>query len=171
MQCHLNLVARTGSDIPSAITRVECFAQGRSDVKIAIVLLTLACCCWSQTSNRDDGNTLLTECGSALRFADAGFKGTDSDRLSAKWCLGYLDGFVGGFKAMEMVASKTYEEYLRMSKTYVCFPEHSTLGQDMRVVVKFLQDHPERLHEDEEFLVFKAFQAAYPCESTSRKSN
>jgi len=50
-----------------------------------------------------------------------------------------------------------------MSKTYFCFPDGSTKGQYARVLVRFLNDHPERLHEDEGVLVLEAFEQAFPC--------
>ena len=36
--------------------------------------------------------------------------------------------------------------------------------QAMRVVVKFLTDHPERLHERDTWLVLGSFQKAWPCQ-------
>jgi Ssp1 endopeptidase immunity protein Rap1a len=43
-----------------------------------------------------------------------------------------------------------------------CVPAIS-MGQTMRVVVKFLDDHPERLHENFVQLTLEAFHQAWPC--------
>ncbi len=42
-------------------------------------------------------------------------------------------------------------------------PSESTNMMAVRVVVKFLNDHPERLQERENQLVFEALRKAYPC--------
>lgn len=45
-----------------------------------------------------------------------------------------------------------------------CVPANKiTGGQVARVIVKYLKDHPERLHENETFLAIQALQAAFPC--------
>jgi hypothetical protein len=44
----------------------------------------------------------------------------------------------------------------------VC-PPLATRGQMVAVVVKYLENHPERLHEDIHFLAQQALQTAWPC--------
>ena len=46
----------------------------------------------------------------------------------------------------------------------VCIPDAADGYQAMRVVVKFLTDHPERLHERDTWLVLGSFQKAWPCQ-------
>ena len=99
-----------------------------------------------------------------MRAADTGFKDNPSN-LDSEWCLGYLRGFLAGFDAMALAQSKAFGGYQALTKKYVCFPEHSTIGQDARVLVKWLNDHPERLHEDGGWLTLAAFLDAYPCQS------
>ena len=38
-------------------------------------------------------------------------------------------------------------------------------GQAIRIFVKFLQEHPERLHEPESWLMMSALEEAFPCEN------
>jgi hypothetical protein len=46
----------------------------------------------------------------------------------------------------------------------ICFPPGAgTRGQMQAVVVKYLENHPERLHEDIHFLARQALQTAWPC--------
>lgn len=47
--------------------------------------------------------------------------------------------------------------------TKVCTPEGVTYAQTEDVVVKYLQDHPERLHESSARLVADALSGAWPC--------
>jgi hypothetical protein len=44
-----------------------------------------------------------------------------------------------------------------------CFPDNATVGQMIRVVNRYLEDHPERLHLIDDFLVAEAVLEAFPC--------
>lgn len=44
-----------------------------------------------------------------------------------------------------------------------CLPEGVNMGQGLRVVVKFLDEHPERTHEDFVLLAATALHEAWPC--------
>jgi uncharacterized protein YoaH (UPF0181 family) len=55
---------------------------------------------------------------------------------------------------------------LKSSNTVVlsCFPtEGMTSGQAVRIVTKYLNARPERLHHDAHVLVIEALQEAFPC--------
>lgn len=47
----------------------------------------------------------------------------------------------------------------------VCPPNGATYGQEYRVVLKYLQDHPEELHLRDTDLIEKALTQAFPCHS------
>lgn len=123
-----------------------------------LLVILLSTACWGQDSN--DGNNLLQRCNEAVRQAETNFRNTT---LDAEWCLGYVGGFVDSLDAVEMYESADFEEYKSNRRALICFPEDSTIGQDIRIVVKFLQDHPEKLHYRERNLVFMALQQAFPC--------
>jgi len=42
-------------------------------------------------------------------------------------------------------------------------PIGSTLGQEVRIVVAYIDSHPARMHEDFKFLALEALRAAWPC--------
>lgn len=44
-----------------------------------------------------------------------------------------------------------------------CIPTNAEYDQIIRVVVKYLRDHPERLHEHRRVLIPDAIGAAFPC--------
>jgi hypothetical protein len=45
-----------------------------------------------------------------------------------------------------------------------CLPiEGVTAGQAIRIVTKYLNAHPERLHRDAHILVVEALREAFPC--------
>ena len=51
------------------------------------------------------------------------------------------------------------------AKAYVpaCIPEEATNFELARVVVKYLNDHPNQLHKSYRLLVMLALEDAYPC--------
>jgi Rap1a immunity proteins len=44
-----------------------------------------------------------------------------------------------------------------------CVPPTATIGQMVRVVVKYIDQRPERLHEQFTVLAYEALKAAWPC--------
>ena len=51
----------------------------------------------------------------------------------------------------------------------MCFPDESTYGQDVRILVKWLTDHPELLHLDAGVVTFRALSEAYTCPKSGIK--
>jgi hypothetical protein len=45
----------------------------------------------------------------------------------------------------------------------ICLPPSSSLGQGLRVVVAFMERHPELLHKPMTALAIDAFTEAFPC--------
>ncbi len=44
-----------------------------------------------------------------------------------------------------------------------CIPDEASVAQLARVVVKWLREHPEKLHELKSFVVIEALKSAFPC--------
>jgi len=68
-----------------------------------IVMALLILMAWSASSGvvceaaKDDGNTLLTDCTTALRYAENGYRSTEAGESSAySYCMGYVRGAVDG---------------------------------------------------------------------------
>ena len=97
-----------------------------------------------------DGNGLLSNCQRALRAFGEG--DTSARSLEAGICLGYAAG---------------YRDALDYQKLYtpieICIPDAATNGQIMRVLVKFLEENPEQLHQNAGALAFAALKIAYAC--------
>jgi Rap1a immunity proteins len=49
------------------------------------------------------------------------------------------------------------------SSSNICPPKHKETREDVRVVVKYIDDQPARLHEPFLTLVLEALRAAWPC--------
>jgi hypothetical protein len=44
-----------------------------------------------------------------------------------------------------------------------CVPDDATIGQMVRVVVSYIDRHPERMHQSFMYLAFLALKEAWPC--------
>jgi hypothetical protein len=71
-------------------------------------------------------------------------------------CHEYIRGFIDSYVVTVAVH--------RVTDLHICMPEVGlTNEQSMRVVVKWLTDHPNRLHESARTSVFLALHEAFPC--------
>jgi len=92
------------------------------------------------------GSWLLVSCELAVRSDDdKAFQENNFESYRNGFCRGIVDG-------VSDVSPK------------VCQPQGSTYGQYHRVVLKYLQDHPEELHLRNSELVEKALAKAFPCQ-------
>jgi Rap1a immunity proteins len=108
-------------------------------------------------SQGDTGVNLLHQCNDAMRFVDGSAKGAEI--ASGVTCLGYLSGFLDGYTVTEFIDQSRNN----FSSSPMCLPDGITAEQGVRIVVKWLTDHPERLHESQRILVMTALVQAFPC--------
>ena len=114
-------------------------------IRVTIVLLALSKTGIAHGAGlRGDGNELLKRCQTSTQSLSY------ENLLDFYWCLGFLEGVNG------MLPSTTPPLY--------CLPEAGSYTQVMQVLVKYLQDHPERLNESQTVLTVDALGAAFPCE-------
>jgi len=135
-----------------------------------------------------DGNGLLDYCGALVDSEDnpSYFTSLNGDRFAEKfgqldWCAGYLD-------AIQDTLVHIHVNLTLMSMTHVtlegpdkeraiwldtlpiaCGPDEVPILQLARVVVKWLREHPERLHEPKGVLAIEALRDAFPCQHASPK--
>lgn len=107
-----------------------------------VVGMALPSLAQAQVSLINSGTTLLAYCTESAK-ADLD-TGVSVNWYQAGFCSGYVNG-----------VWNTSDKF--------CDPKGITLGQVVRVVLKYLNDHPERLHEHEAELVVDALRAAWPC--------
>jgi hypothetical protein len=67
---------------------------------------------------------------------------------------GFIEGTISGFGLCALAST---------NKNPFCFPKGVTQGQTINVVLKYLDDHPEELHEPASILILKAVKTAWPC--------
>jgi hypothetical protein len=87
------------------------------------------------------GNVMLAPCKAVATRDDA-----HTDTPWEGYCLGIVEAL--------MWANPDYR---------VCRPPAVPVGQGVRVVVRYLDQHPERLHLNFKDLAVEAFREAWPC--------
>jgi hypothetical protein len=101
------------------------------------------------------GNDLLPICTAGVELLDKKDLGRDraNDALN---CLHYVGGFLDGY-GMASVIEK--------GKPALCLPKNANTGQVVRILAKWLKDHPERLNESAATCMFAALVDAFVCKS------
>lgn len=106
---------------------------------------------------RADGNELLKQCAPVVALMDDAGNFSSSTRKSHE--MGFCVGIAQGITNLNLLY-----QYANM-KTLFCLPTGGIQnGQAVRVIVKWLREHPERLHESEGVLAVSAFVDAYRCQ-------
>jgi hypothetical protein len=99
-----------------------------------------------------DGNTLLRDCQSTVELYDS--DGASGNALNSQYCLGSINA-VGSLSVLLNGAISKEKQF--------CLPGNTTNIQIARIVVKYINDHPNEMHYPEGYLVIGAFQDAFPC--------
>jgi hypothetical protein len=122
---------------------------------VGLVVLLMAVPCAEEAG---DGNTLLEYCRDAIQDYDAGGGGG----VLVSYHGGYCTGFVAG--ALEMHRAYYVSQSGSTLRPLFCVPAQGIrVIQGMRILVHYLETHPERLHLQELVLVIEAFRDAFPC--------
>jgi hypothetical protein len=124
---------------------------------IAVVGLVLLLMAVSGTgaSGKVDGNWLLRDCSESIWLSEGKTLAPDSP-MGAAFCLGYVTGM------LEMHVG--YTGVNRMPPLF-CQPDGIESSQAIRIIARYLQTHPERLHWAGAPLVTQAMRDAFPCPS------
>ncbi|MGA2903984.1 MAG: Rap1a/Tai family immunity protein [Candidatus Korobacteraceae bacterium] len=128
----------------------------------AVLGLVLSCALtWSAHAANDypgdSGNAFVRTCSGI----DRGDKDkTNVDLQKEVACVGYISGLVDGVTAE--IAFTQWEIHKNVPGPY-CLPEEVENGQLIRVVLKYVKDHPEKAHMRTGPLAVLAWQKAFPC--------
>jgi hypothetical protein len=110
----------------------------------------------AQTVKEDTGLDLLNKCQPLTRTP---MNLSNSEHGDAEYCMGYLLGM----KDMLTAWTVTDEHFKQQGRSTMCVPYEATTAELIRVVIKFLNDHPTKLHDQAGAVVINAFRDAYPC--------
>jgi hypothetical protein len=101
------------------------------------------------------GQELLNRCTASEKSVDGTEKLTGEEMLDAMWCMGYMSGLLDGFSV---------GDYKVGDAKVMCAPEEGlTRTQAMKIVNKWLREHPEALPKSGRRGALLALASAYPC--------
>lgn len=128
--------------------------------------LALAAPCAAEGTGPMKGHVLLSGCKLVIQVIDRSLTTslTTRELIDSGMCLGLMHGLDTMNGMYSRLLKKTYDE----DKTLYCAPDGSDSFQYARIVVKYLTEHPERLHEPGSVLALFALREAYPCPSPSQ---
>lgn len=99
-----------------------------------------------------DGNGLLSSCQTTIKYSDG-------DKNISPFDVGQCTGIVEGVEGTILVLNESVTSNMK-----TCSPADGTTNiQKARVVVKYLQEHPDQLHLPASMLTVIAYMGAFPC--------
>ncbi len=130
----------------------------------------------SKFSFPKDGNGLLDFCGEIVNQLDSAPTQMDATKeMKFGWCVGYLQATqdrISNWRLTGAIQVMAYQQDGKPAPSHMwadedfvstCIPDAAPIGQLARVLVKWLREHPEKLHELKSFLVIDALKDAFPC--------
>ncbi|HYY70175.1 MAG TPA: Rap1a/Tai family immunity protein [Terriglobales bacterium] len=111
------------------------------------------------TAGKITGNDVLDRCQTAVRFADNDGAPV-GEHLDAGWCFCWVTGTLELTKL-----HNDWTTFIKQKPTLLqfCLSHSIPVIQAVRVVVKYLKEHPEQLHEDGMGLTMTALKNSFPC--------
>ena len=111
---------------------------------LVVILLPVSPSSAAQNDSAD-GNKLILSCKAAVEFAEGREWKSGGEAFDMGFCSGLVEG-------------------VAFSSPEVCTSSDVTHGQGARVVLKYLNDHPEKLKLRRDRLVEAALAQAFPCD-------
>jgi hypothetical protein len=97
-----------------------------------------------------DGNELLKQCEAAIQPLNAQ---TQEEAINSSILIGYINGFIDGL---------AFDEGLHSSDALpINPPRGTTMGQHLRVIKKWLEDHPSMLNQNAMALIYTSLKEGY----------
>jgi hypothetical protein len=81
--------------------------------------------------------------------------------FSSGFCAGFVDGVIETQSMWEVWEAKG--TIVRNPHLSFCLPEGATNDQIVKIFVKYLDDHPEELHEPASLLLVTSLRNVFPC--------
>lgn len=109
---------------------------------------------------KTDGNLLLNMCSAAIKVLDG--QATNADFSDSSFCLGYVAGFESGHN-LTVFENRRRNKNSNVDFVFCTTKRTVSAGQKARVVLKFLQEHPQSLDLPMDVLTQVALERAFPC--------
>ena len=109
-----------------------------------------------------DGKELLQKCEPIEKLYDDPAALSSREASGVVYCLGYIDSFMETFDFQAQAQIVPGVPY--------CLPEEDVPKKEIvKVVVDYLQKHPEELDKPAGYHIFLALREAYPCKKEKEK--
>jgi hypothetical protein len=115
-------------------------------------------------SSAIDGNDMLKNCKAYVRMLDTPTNlqaVSHDDEVYGAHCVSYVAGVVDDHFSCQINDTSPFDP-----TKHFCLPDGVTPNQTVRVIVKWLEDHPARLHERAIGLVLNSLSDSFPCRQT-----
>jgi hypothetical protein len=141
----------TGRILDILNTVIVALAEGVILLSVLLQLLT-----WpARGAEPNVAETLKAFIARCVTYTDIGQAKTLDQTLNAGYCAGYISGIIDAHTIL--VGS-------RRAESQWCLPKQGISAMDAAlVVVKWADDHPERLHETARVEIMIALHMAFPC--------
>lgn len=161
----------------------------RLTLTIAFIFLVVAPA-HAQDKIPKDGNDMLEFCSHVVDALDnpASQVGSSSieyahNTFKQGWCFGHLQTIREMIVYWQIQVTKTVAilsgdhnpsaevltQTIEATPSMTCIPNEVSMAQMARILVKWLHDHPERLHERISILTLDAFHDAFACHAEQKK--
>jgi hypothetical protein len=117
---------------------------------------------WGRNLSSVDGNILLKNCHPALQMAEVSPKLSQEEWTAASYCMGFVQGAMDADAIWQTAQTKALGAKAR-SILFYCVPKDVSWPQIIRVLVKWLEDNPDKLDRSGYDVINLAMSKAYPC--------
>lgn len=126
---------------------------------IVVIWLSLGWSVNSYSNPLDNtGINLLRACKNVEKIVESG-KSDINEVMSSSWCIGVV------MAARDLSSGFTASGIIQ-SDMAVCFPEGSVGNeQAIKIVIRYLEDNPHKLHLPASILAYAGLREAFPCTS------
>ncbi len=105
-----------------------------------------------------DGNKMLDSC--RYFFEDGIEPSGTKAMLDSAYCAGYVQAVMD---VESMTVAINTADHKQDNLIHFCRPEDVSNGQAMKVIGKWLKDHPNKLHWGADTIIHHALSEAFPC--------
>lgn len=130
---------------------------------ILAALVLLACSSFVHAQSQAEsvhasGNAFLRLCSAVDKDVN---ELTQRELLGLLECLGYVDGYLEGVIAEAGFVDASKGD--KKTPTPYCQPTGLENPQTIRIVLKYIHNHPEEAHAPTALLMFEALSESFPC--------
>jgi len=124
---------------------------------LLVSCLLVLCSCRSAhaTQYYVTASKMADDCRVAVRVLNSRGQAGMPDSGSTALCVGYVTGVLDGFLS--------FQSWRPSKVNQICLPEAVEAGQAVKMVMKYIDAHPEELHLPAPDIVWAAMHDAFPC--------